>query len=300
MTCIVREPLAQFFMLALLLFGANHLIRGSESSQSGEIITISRGRVQQVADSYRLLAGRPPDRSELQALVHDFVDEEIAYREAVAMGLDADDTIVRRRMRQKLEFLAEDAEPIEEPTDAQLIALLSQGARDYRLPERISFRQVLLNHDTQGPRAYAQAQVMLEKLLSGADPTQVGDASMLPSVVAPTSQQGVALLFGDTFAAALFAHRGEHWFGPLTSPLGAHVVRVLAREPARDPAFEEIRHRLRNDWIETRRKTTRESFLAGLRDRYEISIEWPEQYVRSNSAQLRANRHQDSIAVVGD
>src|SRR5689334_5540209 len=118
----MREPLVHFFVVALVLFTANRLLHGPAQQAPGDVITISQGRVQQIADSYRLLAGRMPSRAELQALVTDFIDEEIDYREAIAMGLDADDTIVRRRMRQKLEFLAEDAEASEEPSDAQLAA----------------------------------------------------------------------------------------------------------------------------------------------------------------------------------
>jgi hypothetical protein len=139
----LREPLLQFLAIALVLFTANELLHGGNLRPTGERITISQGRVQQIADSYRLLAGRMPSRTELQALVNDFADEEIAYREAIAIGLDADDTIVRRRMRQKLEFMAEDAASSEEPTDDQLAAWLMGHAAHYRLPERVSFRQVL-------------------------------------------------------------------------------------------------------------------------------------------------------------
>jgi hypothetical protein len=299
---IAREPLAQFLAIALVLFGANQMIHGPDAYRSGEVITISQGRVEQIADSYRLLSGRLPSRAELQALVADFADEEIAYREAVAMGLDTDDTIVRRRLRQKLEFLVEDAEAIEEPSDAQLAAFLSEGHRDYRLPERISFRQIFVSQDTHGARAYAHAQSVLEKVRSGADPTRLGDTSMLPSALAPTTEQGVALLFGDAFAASLFGHSGTEWFGPLVSPLGAHVVVIIEREPARNPAFSEIRDKLRSDWIESRREAKLQLFQARLRDRYEISIEWPDHYETPSAAQASSTRESQrhSVVAAGD
>ena len=164
-----REPLVQFIAIALVLFGANQLINGDDQQRSDKSITISQGRVQQIADSYRLLSGRLPSRAELQMLVNDFADEEIAYREALALGLDVDDTIVRRRMRQKLEFLAEDAEAIEAPTDAQLAAWLREHAAAYRLAERLSFRQVMASSDTHGTRARAKGEVFeksADKLLS--------------------------------------------------------------------------------------------------------------------------------------
>jgi hypothetical protein len=274
----VREPLSQFLAIALVLFVTNELIHGDVVRPSGERITISQGRVQQLADSYRLLAGRMPSRAELQALVNDFADEEIAYREAIAIGLDADDTIVRRRMRQKLEFMAEDAEASAEPTDEQLAAWLIKHAAEYRLPERVSFQQVMASTDLRGERAQSEAASLLDRLRSGADPARLGDPSMLPSAVRPTTQQDVASLFGEAFAADLFAHSDSWWFGPVMSPLGAHAVLILSREPARDPALADIRDQLRSDWIEARRRDRREQLQVRLRQRYDVIVEWPQLY----------------------
>ena len=275
---LAREPLVQFLSIALVLFGANHWIHGEEPQRSGDVITISQGRVEQIAASYRLLAGRMPSRAELQALVNDFADEEIDYREAVAMGLDADDTIVRRRMRQKLEFLAEDAQASQAPSDEQLITWRAAHADDYRIPPRISFRHVLASKDRYGANADAQIETWMQGLRSGADPTTLGDASMLPAALPLTTQQGVAMLFGESFATALFEQSQGTWFGPVDSPLGAHAVLVLAREPARDPALAEIREKLRSDWIEAQRRHQREQFQARLRKRYRVVVEWPQMY----------------------
>lgn len=299
---VSREPLVQFLAIALVLFAANQVIYGSEQRAPADLVTVSEGRVQQLADSYRLLAGRLPSRSELEALVKDFADEEIAYREAVAMGLDVDDTIVRRRMRQKLEFLAEDAEASEPPTDVQLVAWLREHAAEYRLPERIAFRHVIVRRDTHGARTDAAAGAVLERLRAGADPQSLGDTTMLPSALPPTTQEGVAMLFGDDFAAALFAAPDESWFGPVTSPLGTHAVLILSREAARDPTFASIRAKLHADWIEAQRSAKLEAFQARLRERYEIVVEWPDVYARDADpievAQLE--RTSDRIAAGGE
>src|SRR5690242_11359470 len=132
----LREPLVHFLAIGTVLFAAAGLISGPKGNAPGDAITISQGQVAQIAESYRLLAGRLPSREELASLVDDYVTEEISYREAVAMGLDADDTIVRRRMRQKLEFLIEDANASEEPSEADLAAWLTSHAAEYRFPER--------------------------------------------------------------------------------------------------------------------------------------------------------------------
>jgi hypothetical protein len=277
-TRAMREPMLQFLGIAFILFAANHLISGNSVQSSNERITISPGRVNQIAESYRLLAGRLPSRAELQALVNDYADEEIAYREAIAMGLDADDTIVRRRMRQKLEFMAEDADASEEPTDEQLADWLAEHGTDYRLPRRISFQQVMANADTRGAGMNEEALALLKQLRSGVDASRLGDPSMLPSTLPPTTQRGVAALFGEAFADALFAHPGEGWFGPLHTPLGAHLILILRRESERTLGLAEIRGRLRSDWIEARRRQQREQFLARLRQRYAVEVEWPEMY----------------------
>jgi hypothetical protein len=214
----------------------------------------------------------------LQALVNDFVDEEVSYREAVAMGLDADDTIVRRRMRQKLEFLTEDGDASEQPSAGELTAWLQSHAAEYRVPERISLRHVLASSDTRGSRAGADAAAMLDELRAGADPEKLGDASMLPTALPLTTQNDVATLLGDEFAASVFGHAHEGWFGPVASPLGAHNVLILSREPARDPVFAEVEDKLRSDWIEARRFARRQELQLRLRQRYEVRVEWPEPY----------------------
>jgi parvulin-like peptidyl-prolyl isomerase len=275
---VVREPLLQFLALGLTLFGANALIHGADKRPTGEVVTISQGQVGQIIESYLLLAGHLPSKAELEALVDDYVTEEIDYREAVAMGLDAEDTIVRRRMRQKLEFLVEDADASNEPSEVDLQSLLGANADLYKLAERRAIRQVLLSSDKRGPSAKPDAEALLTKLKSGADPAKLGDGSMLPAAMPLATEQGAANLFGNEFAAAVFAHQGKGWFGPVGSPFGQHLVLVMDIEPGRPAKLDDVHDRLRSDWIEARRDRARDEFQARMRKRYQIRINWPEQY----------------------
>ena len=240
---------------------------------------ISAGQVNRIAENFQLLAGRPPSRGELDALVKDYVDEEIFYREAMAMGLDIDDVIVRRRMRQKLEFLSEE-DNIPEPSDAQLKAWLTTHRAEYRMPRRIAFRQVLASGDVRGSAAKAEAEAFVARLNAGASAARIGDGSLMPSTVPLSSQQDIASQFGEEFAAALFRHSGRAWFGPVMSPLGAHAVLISATEAARDPSLQEMRDTLRSDWIDAQRQDQRRKFAARLRARYRVAIDWPNSHDR--------------------
>ncbi len=277
----VREPLVHFLAIGLALFVINGLVHGPDQRPAGDTIVISKGRVNQIVQSYVLLSGHLPTTAELQTLVDDFVSEEVGYREAVAMGLDADDTIVRRRMRQKLEFLIEDGAASTDPTEADLQAWMKAHPEKYRLPERRALRQVLLSTDKRGGRTLADAAATLTSLARGADPAKFGDPSMLPAALPPTTQEGIAGLFGAEFAAKVFAHAGQAqganaWFGPVASPFGQHIVSVITIEPARTVALSEAIDDVRADWVEARRNDARDDFHARLRKRYSIRIEWPE------------------------
>jgi hypothetical protein len=274
----VREPLMQFLAIGAALFAASALIRGPQRGTTGATITISEGRVNQLIESYLLLAGRVPSKAELESLVDDYVTEEIDYREAVAMGLDADDTIVRRRMRQKLEFLVEDADASEEPSEAQLEHWLKTHTDQYHLPERRAIRQVLASSDKRGIGARTDAEGWLTTLTAGADPGKLGDGSMLPTALPLTTEEGTAALFGHDFARSVFTHEGRGWFGPMSSPFGEHLVVVMETERGRPAALAEVHDKVRSDWIEAKRDAARDAHQARMRRRYKIAIMWPEPY----------------------
>lgn len=272
----VREPLVHFLAIGAALFVINGVVHGPDQGPTGESIVIPAGRVNQIAESFVLLSGRVPTREELQSLVDDFVSEEVGYREAVAMGLDADDTIVRRRMRQKLEFLIEDGAASVEPTQAELQAWLDTHPDDYRLPERRALRQILFSADKRGASVRPAAEAALASLKGGVDAGRLGDSSMLPGALPLTTQEGLEGLFGTDFAADVFAHTGEGWFGPVPSPFGQHLVLVMNVEPGRTVPLAEIIDRVRTDWVEARRDEARDSFHARMRKRYDIHIAWPD------------------------
>ncbi|MGD2132249.1 MAG: peptidylprolyl isomerase [Maricaulaceae bacterium] len=285
---IVREPLVQFLAAALVLFGLNALINPQADAPATGRIVVSEGRVNQIAEGFRLLSGRAPTEAELTALVDDFVQEEIAYREAVAMGLDADDTIVRRRMRQKLEFVLDDLDALEEPTTQDLQAWLDAHEADYLISERRAIRQVLASEDARGAEARAAATDFVAQLRAGAEPDSLTDTSLLPESLPLSTRARVAGVFGDGFADAVFASEEDGWFGPVSSAFGQHAVLIVDRQAARAPAVDEIAEQLRVDWLAARRAEAAAERDARLRERYVVEIDWPAEFAPSEPASSSA------------
>lgn len=272
----LRDPLVHFLLAGAALFILHALFNRADLGGPPQQITISAGRVAQLQESFRLIANRPPSAQELSALVDDFVREEIAYREAVAIGLDQDDTIIRRRLRQKLEFTMEDISAVDEPTEADLVDWLAAHPDRYQRPERRALMQALASGDRRGADADAAARGFITALAAGADPLGVGDPSLLPRAIPLTTRDGVRAIFGDAFAAAAFEAPAGDWLGPVRSPFGAHAVRIVSVEPPETPPFSDLRDQLREDWIAARRDEMRTAAAERLRSRYQVKIDWPD------------------------
>jgi hypothetical protein len=269
---ILREPLLHFFAIGAGLFGLFAVLRGPVAGDPARI-HVDRARIAQLAGGFERTWQRPPTREELAGLVDDFVREEILYREAIALGLDRDDLIVRRRMRQKIEFLSADVAPVAEPDDAALARHLDRHADAYRIEPRVSLRQVLLSRDRRGDAAPADAQALLARLAADPDAEALGDPSLLPASLPLVPLRDVAREFGEGFAAAVAQLEPGRWSGPVESSFGLHLVFVEAREAGRAPALAEVRDAVRSDWIAARRSEADEAFYRGLRERYEVTID---------------------------
>jgi parvulin-like peptidyl-prolyl isomerase len=222
---------------------------------------------------------RPPTQEELRGLVDDFVREEVLYREAKAMGLDQDDVIVRRRMRQKFEFLAEDlAARTGPPTDQELEAYLRQHADKYSEEASFSFEHVFFSREKRGASADVDATAMLARLSGkGAiDIEKLGDAFLLPSQFEKTSAGETARLFGEKFTNELTKTQLGTWAGPIESSYGLHLVRVNARIPEVAPPLANVRESVLRDLLSDRRKQELDTQYEKLRARYTVVLEPPE------------------------
>lgn len=273
---ILGEPLLHFLLIGTGLFLAFSLMpRDQRSGDAGEIV-VSQGQVEHLAAGFARTWQREPSAEELAGLVSDFVREEVYYREALALGLDQDDTVIRRRLRQKLEFIFDDVAARAEPSEAELQAWLKAHPDAFRREPRLSFRQVYLNPDRRGPRVEADAAQLLAQLRQAGtdlDAAALGDATLLESAFADVSPSDVAAQFGADFADRLMELAVGAWQGPLKSGLGLHLVQVSERRDATLPVLAEVRDQVRREWDKARRAELKELSYRELLARYTVIVE---------------------------
>ncbi len=275
---LLREPLLHFVFLGMLLFAFDAFLRGRSGEFGGGDIVVSEGRIENLAALFAKTWQRPPTAEELRGLVDDYVLEEALYREGVALGVDQDDTIIRRRVRQKMEFFVDDIVEVAEPAEAELDAWLTDHAQSYATPARFTFRQVYLNPDRRGDALRADAERLLAELRStggATDPRELGDGFLLDHAYADAGAGMAASSFGQTFADGLAELPTGEWSGPVESAFGLHLVFVDAKTEGRLPALAEVRDAVARDWSFAQREEASEQFYEEVLARYRVTIEWP-------------------------
>jgi len=274
---LMREPLVHFLLLGALIFGAFKII-SRETIEPGMIL-ITQGRIESLEIAFSRTWRRPPTASEFEGLIRDYVREEVFAREAVALGLDKDDTIIRRRLRQKLEFVSEDVAAHAEPTDEQLRAYLKEHADAFRGDRRFTFRQVYLNPQQRGTNLRRDALQLLAQLRRSGGQTDIsalGDSLMLENEFKGIAAAEVVKQFGEPFGAALGEMAVGQWQGPTESGFGVHLVLMAERTDGSMPGLEDVRAAVRREWINARRLEANEKFYRTLLQRYSVTIERPE------------------------
>jgi hypothetical protein len=274
---LLQEPLLHFLAIGAALFLLFQWTGGS--GQASSRIVLSAGQVDHLAAGFARTWQRPPTDAELKGLVDDWVREEIAVREAMTSGLDRDDTIIRRRLRQKLEFVLEDADGTASPSDQELQAWLDGHTDRFRVEPRVSFRQVFVNPTRRGAAAEGDARRLLARLRSAgpdAPIARVGDPIMLPSEVERESRGDIARSFGEEFAGRVEAIAPGTWTGPIESSYGLHLVLVRERFAGFVPGLAEVRPAVEREVLIDRRAGRIAATYQRLLGKYTVVIEKPE------------------------
>jgi hypothetical protein len=272
---LLKEPLLHFLLVGAGIFIAYNLSSEPGSSAPRHIV-VTEGRVEHLATGFARTWQRPPTDSELAGLIDAWVRDEIATREATALGLDQDDTVIRRRLRQKLEFVSEDIAAQAEPTDADLDAYLCAHPEAFRVERRFTFRQVYLDPAKHGDNLGHASEKMLAQLQRAGgdlDSSALGDSLLLEHMFKSVPAGEIAKQFGEEFATKLGELSLGRWQGPIESGYGVHLVLVSERTEGRLPALADVREAVRREWDNARRVEANEKFYEELSNRYTVTIE---------------------------
>ena len=274
----LREPLVHFLLIGLALFVTYSFLFSSPGNQS------TSNRIELAAADLNLLQvtwmaqwQRPPTPEELQGLIETRVRQEVLYREALTMGLDQNDEIIKRRLAQKMEFIAEDVSGLGAPPVEELKAWFEKNAAKFALPGRLTFRHLYFSPDKRGERARLDAEAALQSLTAkSANPSRegAGDRFVDQNYFADCSLEQVTKVFGSKFSESLFKLTTTgSWLGPVESGLGWHLVWIETITPGRIPSYEEIDpEQLKTEWTAEKREETKQKAFANIRKRYEIVL----------------------------
>lgn len=273
---LATEPFVHFLALGLLIF-AWHGFR-DESPASGPApadrrIVITQENIGRLIAQWQRNWDRSPTREEIDGLVQDYLKEEIYYREALRLGLDKDDLVIRRRLRSKMEFLASAEIENKAPDEKTLRAWCQQNQSRYLAGKTYSFDQVYLGDDRGPTIGQPQIKKVLDQLKAGADPAHLGVSAPLPASYTDMSESDVVHSLGREIITTLDATEAGNWTGPVRSAFGLHLIRLRAMTPARMLPFEEVRKRVENDWRADTLSQREAAGYAELVKSYDISIE---------------------------
>jgi hypothetical protein len=265
---VLREPLLHFLVAGAGVFLLYAMLSGP-ADESNKEINVSVGRIEHLVSIFLKTRQRLPTQEELTGLIENYLVEELLYREAIAIGLDRDDTIVRRRMRQKMDFLLDDLATIE-PTDEELQQYLSEQPERFRRDARFSF-----DHFYVADGDVTVATSVLEQLRAGklSQESVAVRSGLLPDRIDDLSETQISALLGSTFTRQLTQLKPGIWTGPIESPYGVHLVRIDQIVESIVPPLAAIRRDVRREWLVDRRRTSRDVMIEELRSRYRITIE---------------------------
>ena len=270
---LLPEPLLHFLFLGGLIFVLYTAVSDPVPAPTNTIV-IGPERIEQLSKSYEAVWRHPPSADELNGIIDDAIREDVYYREALALGLDTNDAIVRRRLRQKMEFLSDSGAQLLEPTAGELEAYLLANEATFRRSPHLAFEQIFLGQDPLPERV----EELLTELQSDsvAEPFSLASSSLLPTQLGLSSPEKVNGVFGENFFGQLLELPRGMWAGPVTSAYGVHLARIGERVEASQPTLSEIREIVVRDWKASKAQEIRELHYAKLRGHYVVEIRYAE------------------------
>lgn len=264
-------------LLGACIYGGYRWFQGRDQDVEQARIHVNAAQIDGMVTQWQKRWNRPPTKVEIDGLIQQYVRDEILYRQAVAMGLDKNDPITRRRTVQKLEFLTNELAAAQKPGDVALEQYFADNEADYRAPDVITFFQVFFNPDRRKETTHDDAMAALVELKAGGEPDpetlQAGDKVMLQNSFRAVTEAEIRRQMGSGFAESVMKLEPGQWHGPVLSGYGVHLVYVYAFEAGEVPPFDAVKDQVLAAWHDEKREEFSAQFLEGLRTRYEIVID---------------------------
>ena len=273
----LREPLLHFLLIGAAIYLLYGVFAEPVMDETDKTIVVSAGEIEWMQSSWQKRWNRPPTVKELDGLIQQYIRETVLYREALTMGLNQHDQVIRRRLAQKLEFLARDLVALTPPTAEELQVYFAENRDRYQEPVRYTFTQVFIDPDKRGDATLANAEAIKATLIAKGDaledPGAMGDDSMLQNYYPEKDPIEIRKYFGNGFSESLVELSPGQWHGPVLSGYGVHLVYVSIVSEPPAPVFEELRERVVQDWKTEQGEELNEKFYASLREQYTVVIE---------------------------
>jgi hypothetical protein len=255
-----------------MIFVLFSIVNKEEAVTTGNNILVSTADIERLSGNWARKWNRPPTETELQGLIESYIKEEVYYREALALGLDQNDTILRRRLMQKMEFLSNDLAELNTPDETALNKYFLDNQEKYELPARVSFTHIYFSLDKRGAKASEDAKSVLSGLNVLRAP-ELGDSFMMEYDFVQETPFEVERLFGDVFAETLFTLEPGVWQGPIESGYGHHLVRITEKIEARLPELASVIDKVRTDLMFEQRQKMNKEIYEKFKERYEVVVE---------------------------
>ena len=273
---LLKEPLLHFILIGaafFLLFKLTEDSRAPDTDVGGNDITISEARIEHLKNTFVNTWKRAPKQHELERIVQNYIIEEIYYRKAIEMKIDVDDTIIRRRLKQKFEFLTDGLSSIKEPSDQELLAYIKTNQDQFATDAHYSFQQIYIR-----PQKHADLDTYIEQQLTTLQQggSTQSDSNMLPARFTTASSNVIRTKFGNNFLIALKTLPTDTWTGPINSGYGVHLIHIDPHTAGQIPPLDKIRNKATKAWQSDRKQEMREALNKRLIEEHNITINWPD------------------------
>ena len=276
---LLREPLVHFMFIGAFIYLLYGVFAESVPEADDKTIVVTAGEVEWMQSTWQKRWNRPPTAKEFDGLIQQYIREMVLYREALTMGLNKHDMVVRRRLAQKLEFLAKDLVALIPPTEEELQIYFDEHQGRYQEPMLYTFTQVFIDPDKRGDATLDDAEkikaTLIEKGDAIDDPGALGDSFMLQNYYPGKDQIEIQKQFGSGFTESLIALSAGEWHGPVLSGYGVHLVYISNVDEPPPPVFADVRERVVQEWTSDKSEELNEKFYANLREQYTVVIEEP-------------------------